>query len=46
MSDDEMMCHSDTCGRSLKDGCPEGDPNCHYCGKCDAHYWCEGGEEE
>ena len=42
MTDDEMMCHSDTCGRSLNDGgCPEDDPNCHYCDRCDAHYWCE-----
>ena len=40
-------CHNDTCGRSLKDGgCPHNDPNCHYCDMCDAHYWCEGDEEE
>jgi len=42
MSDDEMMCHSDTCGRSLKDGgCPYDDPTCHYCHMCDAHFYCD-----
>jgi hypothetical protein len=41
------VCHNDTCGRSLKDGgCPEDDPSCRYCDMCDAHYWCEGDEEE